>query len=347
MRRPRPVRSRSSNAATAQRDGAWYADADPTRASYSTNANAGGSNIAVDGSGNLYVVYEDYPTGGGQYGRYRSNTGSGWSGSTDIAQDGYSPDVVVDTGNNVHIAYVKGSGVNSGKVYHRPGIGGSDTHVGNTTAATAAFDRVRLVTDSRNRPNVLWSTNADVGYAVKVGSSWTRQETIQEPSRGNLGNGRGTNNWSFGGLDPVIDSFDNVSWIDLTSGLVTGMYEPNLSCEDGCTTCGSRNFARKSASSITRRTSALILLTRSRRMRLMRSRMAPSSCSHCERSSGVVSTVATAWASAGRAAGLGLRQRRHSATSSASAPQPSSRVCASARSAAPARRITSVLELPR
>jgi hypothetical protein len=85
---------------------------------------------------------------------------------------------------------------------------------------------------------VLWSTNADVGYAVKVGSSWTRQETIQEPSRANLGSGRGTNNWSFGGIDPVIDSFDNVSWIDLTSGLVSGMYEPNLSCEDGCSTCG-------------------------------------------------------------------------------------------------------------
>jgi hypothetical protein len=201
-------------------------------------ATAGGSNIAVNSSGHLFVVYEDYPTAGGEYARYRSNTGSGWSASTDIAQDGYSPDVSVDTGGNVHLAYVKGAGANTGKVYHRPGIGGSDTHVGNTTAATAAFDRVRIVTDTRNRPNVLWSTNADVGYAVKVGSSWTRQETIQEPSRGSLGNGRGTNNWSFGGIDPVIDAFDNVSWIDLTSGLVSGMYEPNLSCEDGCATCG-------------------------------------------------------------------------------------------------------------
>ena len=55
---------------------------------------------------------------------------------------------------------------------------------------------------------------------------------------------------------------------------------------------------------------------------------------------------ATAWPSAGRSAGSGLRQRRHSATSSASAPQPSSRACASARSAAPARWITSSEDLP-
>src|SRR5260221_388272 len=40
---------------------------------------------------------------------------------------------------------------------------------------------------------------------------------------------------------------------------------------------------------------SLILLTRSRRMRLMRSRIAPSSCSHWARSSGEASTAVTSW----------------------------------------------------
>jgi len=201
--------------------------------SATTSAAAAGANVAVDASGNLFFVYEDYPTGGGQYARYRTKpSGSGVSSATDIAQDGFSPDVSVDSTGAAHIAYVKGSGANSGKVYHRVGIGGGDVHVGNTTAATAAFDRARIVVDTRDRPNIMWSANGDVGYAVKVGAIWTRQEPVLEPGRGNTGSGRGTNSWSFGPLDIVINSFDDVSWIETTGGLVSGRFEPNLGSQD-------------------------------------------------------------------------------------------------------------------
>ncbi|MHA1377403.1 MAG: hypothetical protein ACTSRG_03365 [Candidatus Helarchaeota archaeon] len=196
--------------------------------------------IAVDGTGNVHVVWQDYTDG--EWGTdseimYANCTAAGWSNATVISDNStlwnngssYNPSVAVDGTGNVHVVwsdYTNGTwGTDSEIMYvNRTAAGWSNATVisdDSTLWNNGGSVYPSIAVDSTGNVHVVWSdytngtwgTDSEIMYANRTAAGWSNATVISDD--GTLWNDDSSSYPSI-----AVDSTGNVHvvWQDYTDG---------------------------------------------------------------------------------------------------------------------------------
>jgi hypothetical protein len=152
--------------------------------------------IAADSRDNLHVVWSGYGWGnntGWENIQYRVKTPSGWQpqeGLTDMNQSQFEPSIVVDSQDNVHVAwYGWGWGNNTGYYniqYRVKAPSGWQPREGLTDVASSQSDPA-IAIDSKDNIHLVWhgrgwsnKETLNLQYMVKTSSGWQAREPLTD-----------------------------------------------------------------------------------------------------------------------------------------------------------------------
>ncbi len=167
--------------------------------------------IAIDGIGNLHVVWDDETIG--EWGTdseimYSNNTGAGWSNATVISDDatGWNnqtsekPSIAIDGIGNIHVVwdddtdgtwgndreimYVTrtGAGWSNATVISDDATGWNDGVSSNPTIAIDAVGNEHVVWEDTT--NGEWGTDTEIMYAINIFAGWSNATVISDDATG-------------------------------------------------------------------------------------------------------------------------------------------------------------------
>jgi len=201
---------------------------------------SGYPSIAVDGAGNVHVVWQDYTNG--EWGTdteimYANRTATGWSNATVISDDStlwnndgsYYPSIAVDSTGNVHVVWQD----------HTDGEWGTDTEIMYANRTAAGWSNATVISDDStlwnngsswnpsiavdndgnihvawsDYTNGTWGTDSEIMYANRTATGWSNATIISDDRT----------LWNNGGSvypSVAVDGAGNVHvvWQDSTDG---------------------------------------------------------------------------------------------------------------------------------
>ena len=177
-------------------------------------------NIAVDSSGNINVVWDDFTPGNSQIFFSRSTDGSATFStpknlSNNAASSG-SSQIAVDSAGNINVAWGNFNGTNSDIFFSRSTDGGVSFSVPKNLSNNGFSASSRIAADSGGNINVVWEntgTNSDIFFSRSInGVTFSTPKNLSSDA-------------SFSGDAQIaVDPSGNINvvWGNLTSGGIAG-----------------------------------------------------------------------------------------------------------------------------